>query len=129
MNLLSVLAEPRRYVSVGLICAIIHNVVVIGASHMGMHYMIALILSFAIVTPTGYALHTAYTFGKGYSWRQFARFTSGVAVGFPISFAIMVVLCSYLGFSTWVATPIATILLFLWNYASARWAILLGRSV
>jgi hypothetical protein len=37
----------------------------------------------------------------------------------------MVLLCSGLGMRVAIATPIATLLLFVWNFTLARWAILI----
>jgi putative flippase GtrA len=125
MTLRQRLAELRRYLSVGVICAVLHNVIVISASQLGLHYMLALLLSVLVVTPTGYALHTLYTFGAQFSWRQFARFTSGLIGGMLLNLAIMFLLCTVLNVATYVATPVATALLFIWNYSSARWAVLL----
>ena len=45
--------------------------------------------------------------------------------GFPINFVLMVILVSGLRLSVPVATLIATVLLFIWNYVAVRWAILL----
>jgi len=44
--------------------------------------------------------------------------------GFFVSAALMALFCSGLGLPVAVATPIATVLLFFWNFALARWAIL-----
>jgi hypothetical protein len=39
----------------------------------------------------------------------------------------MFVLCSILSVSPTIAAPIATLLLFVWNYVAAHWAIVMGR--
>jgi putative flippase GtrA len=126
MTLRARLTELRRYLSVGAVCAVLHNLVVITAAQLGLYYILALLLSFVIVTPTGYALHTIYTFEERFSWTQFMRFTGGILGGSLISLAIMFVLCSLLHVAVFIATPLATIALFAWNYLSARWAVLLA---
>jgi putative flippase GtrA len=50
---------------------------------------------------------------------------AGAVSGFVISAALMALLCSGFGMPVAVATPIATLLLFVWNFALARWAILI----
>jgi hypothetical protein len=45
-------------------------------------------------------------------------------MAYPISVAMMVVLCSGLGLRVAIATPIATVALFVWNFVAAHWAIL-----
>ncbi len=119
------LVEARRYVSVGAVCAALHNIIVITAARMGLHYMLAVLLSFSVVTPTGYALHSLYTFNTRFSWHRFARFASGIIGGIPLAIAIMFILCSLLHVAVFIATPIATIAQFAWNYLSTRWAVLL----
>jgi hypothetical protein len=49
---------------------------------------------------------------------------AGAASGFLVSAALMALFCSGLGTPVAIATPIVTVLLFLWNFALARWAIL-----
>ena len=90
----------------------------------GGHYALMMLVSFVITTLLGYCLHAAVTFREGVSWRTFLRFAAGAAMGFPICFAVMAILCSGLGLPVMIASPVATVVLVLWNYASAHWAIL-----
>ncbi|MDR3530342.1 MAG: GtrA family protein [Rhodopila sp.] len=109
---------------VGAICAVAHNVVMILGDWGGGHYVPVSVLSFGVVTPLGYLLHAKFTFMERLSLAGLLRFTSGVAAGFPLSLLVMATLCTGLGMPVLFAAPIATITLFLWNYASAHWAIL-----
>ncbi len=113
-----------RYLGVGVVCALVHNAVMITGGVAGVHYAPLTLLSFVVVTPTGYLLHTAVTFIEPRSWRTFWRFAAGLATGFPINFAILALLCSGLAVPVAIAAPVATLLLFAWNYASTHWAIL-----
>ena len=123
MSLRERMAEMRRYLSVVMICAILHNLIVISANWLGLYSVLALLLSFVVVTPTGYVLHTLHTFGEGFSWARFARFTSGIIGGSLISLAVMFLLCTVLKVAVFIATPLSTLALFIWNYSSARWAV------
>lgn len=98
----------------------------IGGDMAGGHYLALSLLSFAIVTPLGYVLHARFTFRKILSASAFLRFAAGVAVGFPLSVLVMAALCTGLDLPVIVAAPVATIILFAWNYASAHLAILRG---
>ena len=122
MRLLS--HKPARYVVVGGVCAVAHNAIMIGGDWLGVNYVTMSFVSFLLVTPLGYLLHSAFTFAARMSWVGLLRFASGIAAGFPISLLSMVVLCTGLGLPVWIAAPIATLILFIWNYASAHWAIL-----
>ena len=120
----TLIERGRRYTLVGIVCAAAHNLIVIGADAAGLHYLPATLLSFMLVTPLGYGLHSRYTFRRPLSTAGLLRFTSGVAIGYPISVAFMILFCSGLGLPVVVAAPLATAALFVWNYLSAQWAIL-----
>ena len=80
-------------------------------------------LAFALVTPIGFLLHSRFTFHEPLRWRAFWRFSAGVASAAPVAFAAMILLCSGLGLHVAIATPIATLIVFLWNFVAAHWAI------
>ncbi len=109
---------------VGLVCAITHNAIMISADLVGVHYLLGSVISFLVVTPLGYVLHSWFTFAESLRLKAFARFVGGVATAYPVSAAMMMVLCSGLGLSVAIATPIATVALFVWNFVAAHWAIL-----
>ncbi len=116
-------ARTGRYAIVGAICATTYNLVMILGDWAGVHYVVTSPVSFAIVTPLGYFLHVVYTFREQMSWRGFLRFASGLTVGFLISFVTVSILCSLAGLSAAIAAPIATVVLFFWNYITTHWAI------
>ncbi|KQU99875.1 hypothetical protein ASD99_13115 [Mesorhizobium sp. Root695] len=113
-----------RYTLVGLMCAIAHNAIMIVVDQLGGHYLLGILISFLAVTPIGYGLHSRFTFAEPLRLKAFTRFAGGVVAAYPISVAMMVVLCSGFDLSVPIATPIATIALFAWNFAAAHWAIL-----
>ncbi len=116
-------ARTARYAAAGALCALAHNAIMILGDLAGGHYVPMTLVSFGLVTPFGYWLHTRFTFREPASPRAFLRFASGVAAGFPLSFASMALFVSGLGLPVPVAAPLATLTLFAWNYASAHWAI------
>ncbi|RWC64487.1 MAG: GtrA family protein [Mesorhizobium sp.] len=113
-----------RYTLVGLMCAIAHNAIMIVVDQLGGHYLLGIMISFLAVTPIGYGLHSRFTFAEPLRLKAFTRFAGGVVAAYPISVAMMVVLCSGFELSVPIATPIATIALFFWNFVAAHWAIL-----
>lgn len=119
--------RPGRYVIVGAVCALAHNAIMILGDWAGGHYLPMSAVSFLLVTPLGYWLHCCFTFVERLSFRGFLRFASGVAAGFPITLLVMAILCTGLELEVIIAAPIATVVLFIWNYVSAHWAILGGR--
>lgn len=113
-----------RYSLVGLVCAITNYIIILAIDSAGGHYLLGVLIAFLGVTPIGYALHSQFTFAEPMRWKSFLRFAGGVATAYPIAVAMMVFLCSGLGLSVAIATPIATVALFLWNFVTAHWAIL-----
>ena len=116
--------RPARYLVVGASCAIVHNLIMIIGDWAGGHYLPMSFVSFAVVTPLGYWLHSGFTFSEQHSLRAFMRFAAGVAAGFPISLLTMAMLCTGFNVPVVIAAPVATVVLFAWNYLSAHWAIL-----
>jgi len=116
----SLLAKLTRYISVGVICALANNVIVITTTLAGLHYVPAVLLSFVITTQAGYVLHSLHTFSTTMSRVQWIKFMAGSMTSFVLAFAIMAALCTGLGVIPAIATPIATVLLFGWNYIAAH---------
>ncbi|MBU6528952.1 GtrA family protein [Methylocystis sp. MJC1] len=116
--------RSARYTLIGAFCAAMHNVLLIGGDYLGLHYAQMNLASFSFVTPIGYLLHSAFTFQTPKSIRAFLRYASAIAAGVPLSIGIMAFLCDGLRLPVAIATPIATLVLFLWNYCLAHWAIL-----
>lgn len=123
MTLADIIAYGRRYLTVGALCALIHNLIMIGSDFAGVHYLPATLISFAVVTPLGYFLHCRFTFRRAHSLEGFLRFMAGIAVGYPLSLALMALFCSVMGLRVLIAAPLATGVLFVFNYLSAHWAI------
>ena len=124
MTFSAVLARGRRYLTVGAFCALTHNVIMIGADLAGLHYLPATFISFAVVTPLGYLLHCRFTFHQAHSLAGFLRFTAGIAAAFPLSLGLMALFCTVLQWPVLVAAPLTTVLLVVYNYVSAHWAII-----
>lgn len=118
------LPRTMRYVFVGAICAVVNNAVIILGDLVGWHYLPMTVFAFVIVTCLGYVLHCRFTFAERSSLRGLMRFAFAAAASFPLSVAVMASLCSGLHLPVVVATPVATVVLFLWNYAAAHWAII-----
>jgi len=116
-----------RYIFVGLICAVLHNAVMIGCDFAGIHYVVSSLISYGLVVVCGFALHCYVTFEQRPSRKSFLRYAAAMATNYPASIVLMFLFCDLAGLSVPVAAPLATILLFAWNYLTARWAIA-GRS-
>jgi putative flippase GtrA len=122
-----ILAVPRALV-VGLICAVVHNAIMIGGDYAGLHYTLSLLISFAIVVVIGYRLHSGWTFRSAERSRaSFTRYAVVASANLPSSLAGMFVFVNLVGLSVPVASPIVTVLLFAMNFMGNRWALKAGK--
>jgi putative flippase GtrA len=113
-----------RYTLIGLVCALLNYIIMLAVDFVGGHYLLGTVVSFVIVTPIGYALHSWFTFAEPFRLRAFVRFVGGVASAYPVAVALLALLCSGLRLSVAIAMPIVTGAMFAWNFGAAHWSIL-----
>jgi putative flippase GtrA len=111
-----------RYLAVGASCAILYIATMIAGDLLGLHYVASTAIAFVVVVLWGYALHARFTFQGPMSARSLTRYTAAMAGNFPLSVALMFVLCDLMGLAVPVAAPVTTAALFVWNFAASRWA-------
>jgi putative flippase GtrA len=111
-----------RFAVVGALCALLSNVAVIALVRCGFGGVAASVLAFGPVLLTGYALHTLFTFATQPSRTTFVRYTLATLANFPVWAAALYLFGDLLKISITLVAPAATLLIFLWNYAAARWA-------
>ena len=114
----------RRYTLIGLLCALCNYAIILAVDAVGGHYVLATLIAFMTVTPIGFVLHSRFTFGEPLRWTSFLRFVAGLSSAYPLAVLSMIVLCSGFDLSVAIAAPIATAVVFLWNFTAAHLAIL-----
>ncbi len=123
--------EQQRYLVGGAVCAILNNVILIGGDAFGFGYGVLTFLTFLITGTVAYRLHCWFTFREVGRWTGYLQFMAGIALGVPVTLLLLALLCSLLGLPMWIAAPVLTVLMLLYNYANARLAIvarLFGRA-
>jgi putative flippase GtrA len=114
----------ERFFTVGLVCALLHNAIMIAGDWAGLHYVASSFVSFAVVVAVGYRLHSGWTFPDAARGRMpFARYALTIAANLPLSIAGMFVFVDLAGFTVLLAAPIVTVLLAAYNLVGARWAL------
>lgn len=113
-----------RYTLVGLVCALANYAIMLAVDFGGGHYLLGTLISFSIVTPLGYVLHSWFTFAQPLRLKAFLRFAASIASTYPVAVVMLAILCSGLRLSVALAVPVATVALFFWNFVAAHWAIL-----
>ncbi len=117
------LALPSRFMAVGLLCAIAHNAIMLGADRWQIHYAISCAISYVLVVLLGFALHVRFTFQETPSFAAFWRYAVSMAANYPVTLALLFILCDIVGLSVVIAAPVATVVMMAWNFAASRWAI------
>ena len=120
----TLIGRSWRYTLIGLVCALANYAIMLANDFFGGHYLLGTVISFVAVTPMAYVLHSLFTFAEPLSAKSFTRFVGGVASAYPVAAGLMIILCSVLRLSVAVATPIATVLIFGWNFAAAHRSLL-----
>jgi putative flippase GtrA len=116
-------SAPARYLAIGIGCAVLNNAILIGADATGAHYVVAILLTFVITLPIAYLAHTIWTFSAELSWLAFVRFITGSISSVLLAGAAVGSLKGGLGLSMWIAAPLATVAMTVYNFMMARWAI------
>jgi len=113
-----------RFYTVGLVCALAHNAIIIGGDWVGLHYALSSLISFVTTVPLGYWLHSAWTFpGTERNPVTFARYTLTMAMNLPLFVAGMFVLADLAGMPVAIASPLMTVLVAAFNFIGGRWAL------
>jgi putative flippase GtrA len=115
--------QPARYLISGGVCAVANNALLVAGARAGLGILALTLLSFAVIGTAGYAAHVYFTFREAPGWRSYARFMAGIALGIPAAYAVLAFLCDVLHLPMLIAAPIATLVLLVYNYLSARLAI------
>jgi putative flippase GtrA len=116
-----------RYLVVGVVCAAANNVIMIAGDAAGMHYWVAVLLTFLIVPPS-YVAHALWVFRVRKSWAAFAHYVAGTISSFGVMVLAVGLLRGVLMLPMIAAAPIATVAMVLYNYLMTRWAVYRGGS-
>ena len=112
-----------RFAIVGFVCAVAHNMIVITASLAHFHYAVGCVISYVLVVLLGFMLHVRFTFQERATMSAFWRYAVGMAANYPITLALLFVMCDLAGWPIAMAAPVATVFLIAWNFVATRWAI------
>lgn len=113
-----------RYFAGALLCAGINNVVLIGGDALALPLSASVFGSWFLGGVTGYVWHAKVTYRADMSLGGCGRFLAGAAAGVPLAWAVLLLFRQWLGWRMEIAAPVATVVLFFYNYVNARFAIL-----
>jgi putative flippase GtrA len=113
-----------RFYSVGLACALLHNLILIAGDFLGLHYVLSSLISFAVVVAFGYALHSVWTFPRAERGQMsFARYALSMSANLPLFVAGMFAFVDLAGLAVPVSAVLMTVLLMAFNFIATRWAL------
>jgi putative flippase GtrA len=114
------LARYAQFLGGGVICAALHNLILIVGDWLGYGYLPLVLFGYLVSVTVGYFYHCRITFDEPISWRGYTLFSAGIWLGMPLSFVILLVLGKLLGLPMWVAAPAMTCIMLGYNYSIAR---------
>jgi putative flippase GtrA len=117
------LARVPRYTLVAVVCALIHNLVLISADAMGAGVLLCQVASAAVLLPIGFLLQSRFTFGVDRSFTSFLRYSLALITNFPVALLVLWLACDISGMPMLLAAPLSSIILFCWNYLTSSWAL------
>lgn len=119
--------RPVRYTLVAGTCAVANNVLLIAGDRLGYGYVVLMAAAWLGVGTLGYLLHARFTFAIARGPASYARFMAGIAAGVPVSWLVLMLGGRVLHLPMWINAPLNTLLMFAYNYANARVAMLWRR--
>lgn len=111
-----------RYLVGGALCAILNNLILIAGSYLGFGYVGLAVAGYAITGTFGYVFQSLITFRRQLRWSSYSLFMSGSLLGLIASIAILYVLCTLLSLPMWIAAPLLTGVMLIYNYISAKFS-------
>ncbi len=112
-----------RYLAAGIGFAALNNVLLIGGDWSGLHYGACIALTFVVSVPLSYLVHARWTFRTSHGWTGFARYLGGSVSSLVIAAFAVWFFRGLLGLPMLAAAPLATVVMTVYNYIMARWAV------
>lgn len=113
-----------RYVAVAGLSAVISNAILIGGDAAGIGYTLLVLLSWLVTGTLAYLAHAIFTFRQPIIAGSWVRFLAGSAIGIPAAWLLIALFRTQLGWPMALSAPVATVVMFGYNYLNARLAIL-----
>jgi hypothetical protein len=114
-KLYSFAGRTARYTLVGAICAVLNN---IGGAFFGVNYVVTSFIAFARDDVRISHAYERHTLREPHPSEGSYASPRGLQPGFPLFITLMA--CSGLGMPVAVATPLCTVLFYVWNFALAH---------
>lgn len=114
---------PLRYSVIAGLCLLLHNVILIAGSALGLGTTTAVFASFAVVLTFGYLAHCRFTFREPLSAAGFLRYGAAMAANVPLTLAAVWLLHVALRLPMWIAAPVSSAGLIVVNFLLSKWAI------
>lgn len=122
------LSQTFRYGVVSAFCLIFGVTLISTINSWGIHYSFATVMAFSIVAIVGFVLHCFWTFSVERTLPSFIRYLSALGLNIPLTIILIGIGHDLLGLTVPISTLAASILLFLWNFFAARWALVKSAS-
>lgn len=114
---------PFAYGAVAVLCILLHNGVMIAGDRVGLDLWILVLISFVVVSVTGYLLHGRFTFRQPLALGRYFRYALAMSANIPLAFVTTWFWHDQLGFEMTLAAPLASLCMIAINFVLSRWAV------
>lgn len=115
--------KATSYGAISAFCFVLNNLLLIGMDALGQPLWASLVVSATTMILVGFVLQSCFTFEAPLNWPAFGRYTLMMLPNIPLAYALLWLLGDRLSIPMYIAAPIATTLMLLWNAAGSVWAL------
>ena len=121
------LTSSPRYLAVSALCMMLNVGLLISFARIGVHYVISVLVSGAVLIPISYVLHQAWTYRVEGGRTSFGRYFGAQIVNSPIALLLFFIVYDRAGLAMEWAAPTVIATMFVYNFLSSFWAIALWK--
>lgn len=114
---------PFAYGAVAALCILLHNGVMIAGDRVGLSLWLSVLISFIVVSVTGYLLHGRITFRQPLDLGRYLRYALAMSANVPLAFITTWFWHEELGYEMTSAAPLASLCMLAMNFVLSRWAV------
>lgn len=113
-----------RYAAVGVISVALNNIILIAGDALGLHYVASTLACFFVIGGLAYLAHTNITFEVSRSLIGYLRYCATQVTTLALTLGMLHIAIDQLAWSIWIAAPIVSVAMLLFNFIATRWAVI-----
>jgi putative flippase GtrA len=119
----TLLEQIGRFSIVSVACSLLNIIILILGDWFHLHYVLSVVISFAICVVIGYFAHSRVSYSVDISRDGFGRYCFAMALNIPVSISAVFIFHDVGKLPMSLAAILATGTTVIYNFAASRWAI------